>query len=73
MLEMACQGLYRCTYMPDCAVRATWQLFSLRGAPDECNIGAKQLVAHALYHTFTLHKPALYMLSVGLVFEVEAM
>jgi len=35
-------------------------------------VGAKQLVAHALHHTITLHKPALYTLSVGLVFEVEA-
>lgn len=55
MLEMACQGLYRCTYMPDCAGKAAGQLFSLRGAPDEGTIGAKQLVAHAVYHTFKIY------------------
>jgi hypothetical protein len=44
----------------------------MRDVPDKCSAGAKQTVAHAVYHTFTVLKPALYMLSVELICEVEA-
>jgi hypothetical protein len=44
----------------------------MRDVPDQFSAGAKQLVAYGVYHTFTVLKPALYTLSVGLTFEVEA-
>ena len=51
--------------LPDPICQDIWQV-SLTEFPDECKIGEKLLLVHAVYHTFPLIKSAVYTPSIEL-------